>query len=108
MIYALGVGSAEDCEEQITTLESILDSLVIICRFRSLKSLFESIFGIRNLKPVQVYTLRNRTELENVISSAVYKYCFYEPSNLSRVELKVKLESLRLKVNITFIKVEFG
>ncbi|KAI3682095.1 hypothetical protein L2E82_50127 [Cichorium intybus] len=65
------VSSAEDCEAQITTLESVLDSLV--------------------------YTLKNRTELENVTPSASHSYCFYEPAKVSHSELKSKLESSRFK-----------
>ncbi|KAI3514025.1 hypothetical protein L1887_12341 [Cichorium endivia] len=65
------VSSAEDCEAQITTLESVLDSLV--------------------------YTLKNRTELENVTPSASHSYCFYETAKVSHSELKSKLESSRFK-----------
>nr|GEV56653.1 endoribonuclease Dicer homolog 3a isoform X1 [Tanacetum cinerariifolium] len=66
-----GVRSAEDCEDQIMTLESVLDSVV--------------------------YTLRNRTELENVIPSASHRYCFYDASKFLHVEVKGKLKSSRLK-----------
>ncbi|KAL7588569.1 hypothetical protein Lser_V15G38263 [Lactuca serriola] len=66
-----GVSSAEDCEAQLTTLESVLDSLV--------------------------YTIRNRTELENFTPSASHSYCFYDPAKVSHSELKAKLESSRDK-----------
>ncbi|KAL4571164.1 hypothetical protein LXL04_017915 [Taraxacum kok-saghyz] len=66
-----GVSSTEDCETQITTLESVLDSLV--------------------------YTLRNRKELENVTPSASHSYCFYAPVRVFHSELRTKLESSRSK-----------
>ncbi|GJT95514.1 luminal binding protein 5-like protein, partial [Tanacetum coccineum] len=65
------VRSAEDCEDQIITIESVLDSMV--------------------------YALRNRTELENVIPSASHRYRIYDASKILHVEVKGKLKSSRLK-----------
>ncbi|KAI3514031.1 hypothetical protein L1887_12347 [Cichorium endivia] len=75
-----GVSSAEDCETQITMLESVLDSLV--------------------------YTLRNRTELENVTPSASHSYCFYEPVKVSHSELKAKLESSKFKFEAELLELQ--
>lgn len=75
-----GVSSAEDCEAQITMLESVLDSLV--------------------------YTLRNRTELENVTPSASHSYCFYEPAKVSHSELKAKLESSKIKFEAQLLELQ--
>ncbi|XP_023744994.1 endoribonuclease Dicer homolog 3a isoform X1 [Lactuca sativa] len=75
-----GVSSTEDCEAQITMLESVLDSLV--------------------------YTIRNRTELENVTPSASHSYCFYEPAKVSHSELKAKLESSRFKFEAQLLELQ--
>ncbi|XP_024966955.1 endoribonuclease Dicer homolog 3a isoform X2 [Cynara cardunculus var. scolymus] len=75
-----GVSSAKDCESQITALESVLDSLV--------------------------YTLRNRTELENAIPSASHIYCFYQPFKVSHSELKAELEFSRLKFEAQLMKMQ--
>lgn len=75
-----GVSSAEDCESQLTALEGVLDSLV--------------------------YTLRNRTELENVVPSASHIYLFYQPSKVSHSELKAELESSRLKFEAQLIEMQ--
>ena len=56
---------------------------------------------------VKVYTIRNRTELENVTPSASHSYCFYDPAKVSHSELKAKLESSRFKVNIIKIRMFF-
>ncbi|PWA64908.1 endoribonuclease Dicer 3 [Artemisia annua] len=69
-----GVRSVEDCEDQIQTLESVLDSVV--------------------------YALRNRTELENVTPSASERYCYYHPSKFLHAEVKGELKSSRLKFEL--------
>ncbi|CAI9264561.1 unnamed protein product [Lactuca saligna] len=74
------VSSTEDCEAQMTMLESMLDS--------------------------RVYTIRNRTELENVTPSASHSYCFYEPSKVSHSELKAKLESSRFKFEAQLLELQ--
>ncbi|KAJ9548492.1 hypothetical protein OSB04_021035 [Centaurea solstitialis] len=74
-----GVSSVKDCESQLAELEGVLDSLV--------------------------YTLRDRTELENVIPSASNIYHFYQPSNVSHSELKAELESVKTKFEAELVKV---
>ncbi|TMW91530.1 hypothetical protein EJD97_014235 [Solanum chilense] len=61
-----GVSSSADCEEQISELESLLDS--------------------------QVYTLENRVELDEFVPSAKETCKFYDPIVFSNTELKAKLE----------------
>ncbi|KAH0698362.1 hypothetical protein KY285_015597 [Solanum tuberosum] len=61
-----GVSSSTDCEEQISELESLLDS--------------------------QVYTLENRVELDEFVPSAKETCKFYDPIVFSNTELKAKLE----------------
>nr|XP_019070569.1 endoribonuclease Dicer homolog 3a isoform X1 [Solanum lycopersicum] len=61
-----GVSSSADCEEQISELESLLDS--------------------------QVYTLESRVELDEFVPSAKETCKFYDPIVFSNTELKAKLE----------------
>ncbi|MCD7468517.1 hypothetical protein HAX54_006837 [Datura stramonium] len=62
-----GVSSSTDCEEQISELESLLDS--------------------------QIYTLENRVELDEFVPSAKETCKFYDPTVSSdTAELKAKLE----------------
>ncbi|XP_071696759.1 endoribonuclease Dicer homolog 3 [Rutidosis leptorrhynchoides] len=63
--------SVKDCDAQVNALESILDSLV--------------------------YTIQNRTEPVKVTPSVSHEMRFYQPATVDLVELKVQLESLRLK-----------
>nr|XP_043620815.1 endoribonuclease Dicer homolog 3a [Erigeron canadensis] len=78
----VGVSSTEDCEAQITMLESVLDS--------------------------QVYTIQNRTELENVTPSALHIYSFYQPAKVDNVDLKGKMESSRLKFEEQLFKMQMS
>ncbi|CAK9137647.1 unnamed protein product [Ilex paraguariensis] len=74
-----GVSSTEDCEEQISELESLLDS--------------------------QVYTVENKTELDEFIPSAKEIYRFYDPTPLS-LDLKANLESSWLKFDNTLLELQ--
>lgn len=48
---------------------------------------------------VQVYTIDDRTELEEIIPSAKETCIFYDPAVSFNIELKEKLESLWKKVS---------
>ncbi|PHU09306.1 Endoribonuclease Dicer -like protein 3a [Capsicum chinense] len=61
-----GVSSSTDCEEQISELESLLDS--------------------------QIYTLENRVELDEFVPSAKETSKFYDPIVFSNTELKENLK----------------
>ncbi|XP_076918654.1 endoribonuclease Dicer homolog 3-like [Bidens hawaiensis] len=75
-----GVSSDEDCEAQITTLESILDSLI--------------------------YTIQDGTKVENVTQSASPKYSFYEPRKVDFEDLKLKLKCSRLKFEVQLLQMQ--
>nr|XP_011458182.1 PREDICTED: endoribonuclease Dicer homolog 3-like [Fragaria vesca subsp. vesca] len=66
-----GVSSAVDCEDQISQLESVLDS--------------------------QVYTVEDRTEIEEHVPSAVQSCKLYNPTWLTCEDLKEKMEALLSK-----------
>ncbi|PRQ25534.1 putative ribonuclease III post-transcriptional gene silencing PAZ-Argonaute family [Rosa chinensis] len=72
-----GVSSATDCEDQISQLESILDS--------------------------QVYTVEDRTEIEEHVPSAVQICKFYDPTWLISVDLKAKMEALWSKFDASIM-----
>ncbi|KAF7134712.1 hypothetical protein RHSIM_Rhsim08G0003600 [Rhododendron simsii] len=75
-----GVSSITDCEEQISELEGILDS--------------------------QVYTIDDRTELEEIIPSAKETCIFYDPAVSFNMELKEKLESLWKKFDALLLDLQ--
>ncbi|KAL7001833.1 hypothetical protein U1Q18_002981 [Sarracenia purpurea var. burkii] len=75
-----GVSSFMDCEGQISELEGILDS--------------------------QIYTIEDRTELEEVIPSAKEICRFYDPTVPCNVDLKAKLESLWKKFDALLLELQ--
>ncbi|GJU84475.1 endoribonuclease Dicer homolog 3a isoform X1, partial [Tanacetum coccineum] len=79
-----GVSSSREREAQVTTLESVQDS--------------------------KAYTIQNRTDAKNVTPSPSHNYCFYQPAKVDHAELKVKLESLKLKfgVQLREMKISMG
>ncbi|PIA43114.1 hypothetical protein AQUCO_02000511v1 [Aquilegia coerulea] len=66
-----GVSSAIDCEDQISTLESLLDA--------------------------KAYTVEDKTEIEEFVPSATEVRRYYDPDFFFHEELKQKLESSRCK-----------
>lgn len=111
----LGVSSIEDCEQQISELEGMLDSQVIFISFTFWKILFlpykfcidhehiilfqswcQNIFRLT----LQIYTIENRKELEEFIPSAKEIYKFYNPTASCNLNLKAKLEASWSKVKI--------
>ncbi|KAL8236785.1 hypothetical protein R6Q59_017866 [Mikania micrantha] len=50
----------------------------------------------------------SRTELENVAPSASLKYSFYQPSKIDHVNLKVKIESSRLKFEVQLLELQMS
>ncbi|XP_060208248.1 endoribonuclease Dicer homolog 3a isoform X1 [Lycium barbarum] len=75
-----GVSSSTDCEEQISELESLLDS--------------------------QTYALENRTELDEFVPSAKETCKFYGPIVSSNTELKAKLEFSRSKFDAALAELQ--
>ncbi|XP_052209161.1 endoribonuclease Dicer homolog 3a isoform X2 [Diospyros lotus] len=75
-----GVSSIMDCEEQISELESVLDS--------------------------QIYTIGDRTELEEIIPSAKELCRFYDPAVCFHLDLKAKLESSWVKFDTLLLELE--
>lgn len=62
-----GVSSVVECEDQLSTLESLLDS--------------------------KIYTIEDKTELQIFVPSAVEVKCYYDANSFLHEELKEKLES---------------
>ncbi|CAL5419477.1 unnamed protein product [Camellia sinensis] len=75
-----GVSSLTDCEEQISELEGILDS--------------------------QIYTVEDRTELEEIIPSAEEICRFYDPAVSLNMDLKAKLESSWKKFDALLLELQ--
>ncbi|XP_059641179.1 endoribonuclease Dicer homolog 3 [Cornus florida] len=75
-----GVSSIMDCEEQISELESILDS--------------------------QIYTIEDKTELEEFVPSAKETCRFYDQAVYSDLVLKAKLEHSLVKFDALLLKLE--
>ncbi|PWA49555.1 Argonaute/Dicer protein, PAZ [Artemisia annua] len=77
-----GVSSSKECEAQVTTLKSIQDS--------------------------KAHTIQNRTDMKNVTPSPSHNYCFYQPAKVDHAELKVKLESLKLKFGVQLLEMQIS
>nr|GEX89613.1 endoribonuclease Dicer homolog 3a isoform X1 [Tanacetum cinerariifolium]GEX93376.1 endoribonuclease Dicer homolog 3a isoform X1 [Tanacetum cinerariifolium] len=77
-----GVSSSRECEAQVTTLE----------RGRDCKA----------------YTIQNRTDVKNVTPSPSHNNCFYQPAKVDHAELKVKLESLKLKFGVQLLEMQIS
>ncbi|KAH7690356.1 endoribonuclease Dicer protein [Dioscorea alata] len=75
-----GVSSVIDCEEQISELESVLDS--------------------------KVFTVEDRTELEVSAPSAMQTIQYYDANKLHFGDLDAKLECLFSKANASFLSLE--
>uniref|UniRef100_A0A5B7CE62 Uncharacterized protein n=1 Tax=Davidia involucrata TaxID=16924 RepID=A0A5B7CE62_DAVIN len=75
-----GVSSIMDCEEQISELESLLDS--------------------------QIYTIEDRSELEECIPSAKEICRFYDPVVILSLDLKSKLESTWTKFDALLLELQ--
>ncbi|KAA8546198.1 hypothetical protein F0562_003063 [Nyssa sinensis] len=75
-----GVSSIVDCEEQISELESLLDS--------------------------QIYTIEDRMELEEIIPSAKEICRFYDPVMTFSLDLKAKLESSWTKFDALLLELQ--
>lgn len=75
-----GVSSMTDCEMQISTLESTLDS--------------------------QIYTVVNRIELEAAIPSAIESCRYYYPGVAFNLDVKAKLESPKKKFEVVLLEMQ--
>ncbi|XP_038975924.1 endoribonuclease Dicer homolog 3b-like [Phoenix dactylifera] len=75
-----GVSSAKGCEEQISELESILDS--------------------------KVYTVKDRAEVEAFAPSAKMINIYYDATNFNFQDMKIKLEALREKVDASLVSLQ--
>ncbi|OMO86445.1 hypothetical protein COLO4_21161 [Corchorus olitorius] len=73
-----GVSSSNDCEGQISELESVLDS--------------------------SIYTLEDRTEMEEYVPSAKEDTRFYDPTKFSSLDLKAMVEASRSKTDASLSK----
>uniref|UniRef100_A0A7N0U744 Uncharacterized protein n=1 Tax=Kalanchoe fedtschenkoi TaxID=63787 RepID=A0A7N0U744_KALFE len=75
-----GVSSIADCEGQLSQLESTLDS--------------------------QIYTIQDRTELEQFVPAAQEEICWYQPSPISALNLIDQMESCWSKCDDFLVKVQ--
>ncbi|GMN63272.1 hypothetical protein TIFTF001_032343 [Ficus carica] len=77
-VVGKGVSTTSECEDQILKLESIFDS--------------------------QVYTIEDKTEMEEYVPSAKETYRFYDPTPNPFSDLKAKIEASWLKFDASLSK----
>ncbi|XVE70817.1 hypothetical protein DITRI_Ditri10aG0101000 [Diplodiscus trichospermus] len=79
-VVSKGVSSINDCEGQISELESVLDCLI--------------------------YTIKDRTEMEACVPSAKESCRFFDPTRFSSLDLKAMVEASWLKTDASLSKLQ--
>ncbi|XVE97781.1 hypothetical protein REPUB_Repub03eG0048300 [Reevesia pubescens] len=79
-VISKGVSSSNDCEGQMSELESVLDSLI--------------------------YTIEDRTEMEAYVPSAKESCRFFDPTQFSSLELKAMVEASWFKRDASLSKLQ--